>query len=89
MPVKKKRNVKSKSKPGGSSLSRISSSKLEELKAITQVRAMVAEEVDAKANLIQAQVLREQAFWTKWMTVGTFLMAVATALLAVSQFIVP
>ncbi|MBR9707436.1 MAG: hypothetical protein GOV15_03295 [Candidatus Diapherotrites archaeon] len=62
---------------------------LEELKTLAEVRGMVAEEVDAKANLIQARALQKQTFWMKWMTIGTFLMALTTAALALLQYLRP
>ena len=65
-----------------------SSTNLEEIKALTEVREMVAEEVDAKANLLQARSLQQHTFWMKWMTIGTFLMAFMTFLLAVLPLIV-
>jgi len=39
------------------------------IQEIAQVRQMIAEEVDAKANIEQAKALKQQTFWIKWMTV--------------------
>lgn len=55
------------------------------IQEIAQVRQMIAEEVDAKANIEQAKALKQQTFWIKWMTVGTFLMALASFILAFLQ----
>ena len=60
---------------------------LAELKTIAQLREVVAEEVEAKANVAQAEALAQQIKWMKWMAIGTFLMALTTALMAVLQYI--
>ena len=60
---------------------------LDEVKTIAQLRSVIAEEVEAKANIAQAQALVEQMKWTKYMTLGTFFMAVATAAMAVVTYL--
>lgn len=60
---------------------------LEEIKTMAELRGLVAKEVEAKSNVLQAQTMIEQVKWTKLMTIGTFFMAVATTLVAAVQML--
>ena len=60
---------------------------IEEIEASAQVRQMIAEEVNARSNVLQAEAQIQTAKWDKYSAIGTFLMAFTTVVLAIVTFL--
>lgn len=59
----------------------------EELLKSAELREVIADEVNAKSNVLQAEAQFESAKWTKYSALGTFFMALSTVFLAIITYL--
>ncbi|MCD4740302.1 hypothetical protein K8R43_03870 [archaeon] len=52
-----------------------------------ELREVIADEINARSNVLQAEAQFESAKWMKYSAIGTFFMAVATVVLAVVTYL--